>query len=91
VTDPLVLSGLVDAMLLVASTHETTKRALHRAVELLTQVNAPLMGTVLNEVGPERAYADGYTGYAYYQRRATTGEEAAPNEGPDRRRVRSKL
>jgi polysaccharide biosynthesis transport protein len=90
VTDPLVLSGLVDAALLVVSTDQTNKRALHRAVELLTQVNAPLMGTVLNEVGPERAYAYGYAGYAYYQRRAPTDAEPVPNGGRERARARSK-
>jgi hypothetical protein len=47
VTDPLVLSGLVDSMLLVASAGETTKRAQHRAVELLREINAPLLGTML--------------------------------------------
>jgi polysaccharide biosynthesis transport protein len=88
VTDPLVLSGVADATLLVVSTDQTTKRALHRAVELLNQINAPLMGTVLNEVGPERAYAYGYGGYAYYQRRSSSEREPAPNGG-SRRRVRA--
>jgi tyrosine-protein kinase len=87
VTDPLVLSGVVDGELLVVSTDETTKRGLHRAVELLTQVDAPLMGTVLNEVGPERAYAYGYAGNAYYQKRGESEVTAAPNGGrrPSRR------
>jgi polysaccharide biosynthesis transport protein len=89
VTDPLVLSGVADATLLVVSTDQTTKRALHRAVELLTQINAPLMGTVLNEVGPERAYAYGYGGYAYYQRRTSAEPEPVSNGGRGRRRTRS--
>jgi succinoglycan biosynthesis transport protein ExoP len=83
VTDPLVLSGFVDATLLVVSTDQTNKRALHRSVELLSQIDAPLMGTVLNEVGPERAYAYGYTGYAYYQR-AGRPEGAPANGGRER-------
>jgi polysaccharide biosynthesis transport protein len=88
VTDPLVLSALVDATLLVVAADETTKRGLHRAVELLTQVDAPLVGAILNEVGPERAYAYGYAGYAYYQR--DRGETDAPSNGErGRRRVRA--
>lgn len=89
VTDPLVLSGIADAALLVVSTDQTTKRALHRAFELLTQINAPLMGTVLNEVGPERAYAYGYAGYAYYQRQSAREPQPAPNGGRGRRRVQA--
>ena len=89
VTDPVVLSAFVDATLLVVAADETTKRGLHRSVELLTQADAPLVGTVLNEVGPERAYAYGYGGYAYYQRQAPTESEPAPNGGRTRRRIQA--
>jgi len=89
VTDPLVLSAFVDATLLVVAADETSKRALHRSVELLTQVDAPLVGTVLNEVGPERSYAYGYGGSGYYQRRAADEGEPAPNGGRGRRRARA--
>jgi polysaccharide biosynthesis transport protein len=84
VTDPLVLSVMADAALLVVSADRTTKRALHRAVELLTQIDAPLMGTVLNEVGPERAYAYGGGDAAYY-RGTPTATEPAGNGGRVRR------
>jgi succinoglycan biosynthesis transport protein ExoP len=86
VTDPLVLSGFVDATLLVVSSDQTTKRSLHRAIELLTQINAPLMGTILNEVGPERGYAYGYSGYGYYRR----GADATELNGGRRRAARAR-
>jgi capsular exopolysaccharide synthesis family protein len=82
VTDALVLSGFVDAMLLVVSADRTTKRGLSRAVELLMQMDAPLLGTVLNDVAPDRAYAYDHAGYAYYQRRPKRAAKvAAPNGG----------
>jgi tyrosine-protein kinase len=84
VTDPLVLSVMADAALLVVSADRTTKRALHRAVELLTQIDAPLKGTVLNEVGPERAYAYRDGGSAYY-RGTPTATKPAGNGGRVRR------
>ncbi|MGQ0802754.1 MAG: polysaccharide biosynthesis tyrosine autokinase [Actinomycetota bacterium] len=65
VTDALVISGLVDATLVVATAGTTTKRGLHRAVSALRQVDAPLVGTVLNGIGTADAYGYGYGGYGY--------------------------
>jgi capsular polysaccharide biosynthesis protein len=53
----------------------------HQTRKLL---DAPLMGTVLNEVGPERAYAYGDGGSAYY-RGSPTATEPAGNGGRVRR------
>jgi succinoglycan biosynthesis transport protein ExoP len=63
VTDAAVLSSRVDATLLVATAGRTTRRELQRAYELLAQVDAPIIGTVLNGVKGEGAY--GYYRYAY--------------------------
>jgi Mrp family chromosome partitioning ATPase len=60
VTDGLVISGMVDAVLVVASAGASTKRGLRRATELLRQVDAPLIGAILNGVGSKLEY-----GYAY--------------------------
>jgi polysaccharide biosynthesis transport protein len=89
VSDALVLSGFVDAMLLVVSADQTTKRGLNRSVELLMQMDAPLLGTVLNDIGPERAYAYGHAGYAYYERRSKGGRKAASTPNGGRGRVRA--
>jgi capsular exopolysaccharide synthesis family protein len=80
VTDGLVIAGLVDAVLLVADSRSTTKRGLTRAVELLRQIDAPLVGAVLNGVGSgaEYGYAAGKEYYPYYraeERRERTGAE----------------
>ena len=93
VTDALVLSQRVDSTLLVTAGGQTTRKAVARAVEMLRQVNAPLVGAVLNRVAGEHGYAE----YAnrYY---ATTdgggsptpeGSNAADN-GSRRTRKRTK-
>jgi capsular exopolysaccharide synthesis family protein len=48
VTDAVVLSPEVDRVLLVARSGQTTKPALRRACDLLLQVDARVMGVVLN-------------------------------------------
>lgn len=74
VTDALVLSGHVDATLLVAIAGTTTRKEASRAVELLRQVEAPLVGAVLN--GVDKEGSDRY-GYEYYRR-----EEPEVRRGP---------
>jgi Mrp family chromosome partitioning ATPase len=66
VTDAVVLSEHADATLLVASARETSRRVMARAVELLGQVGAPVVGTVLNGVIDADAYGYAY-GYKYYR------------------------
>ena len=67
VADSVVLSRLVDAVLVVATVGQTTRRGLGRTIELLRSVDAPLVGTILNAVRDEGAYGygDGYN--AYYE------------------------
>ena len=67
VTDAAVLSARVDATLLVTRADTTSRRQLQRAIELLNQVAAPLVGTVLNGVSDESAYGYSYS-YRYYSR-----------------------
>jgi succinoglycan biosynthesis transport protein ExoP len=89
VTDPLVLAAVADGTLLVVSADQTIRRALRRAVELLTQVDAPFLGSVLNNVGPERVYAYGYAAGYYHRRGGSKGTEPAPNGGQPGSRVRA--
>lgn len=65
VTDAIVLARTVDATILVGTAGRTTKKEYHRSVELLQQVDAPLIGSVLNGVDAEDLYGFGY-GYGYY-------------------------
>lgn len=70
VTDALVLSSVVDATLLICRAEQTRRKDVARARELLEQVGAPLVGTVLNAVTPTASY-----GYSYKYRQ---GEDPRP-------------
>jgi succinoglycan biosynthesis transport protein ExoP len=76
VTDATVLSSRVDATLLVTRAGVTGRHAAARAVEVLTQVDAPLVGTVLNALSGDSVYAYTY-GYRYYQQ--PTGKPGIPS------------
>lgn len=62
VTDPVILSVEADSIILVIRSGKTTKEALRRAGELLWQVNARVMGVVVN--GIDLGSPDHY--YYYY-------------------------
>lgn len=64
VADSVVLSGLVDAVIFVAKVKGSTKKEISRAVEMLRQVDAPLIGTVLNDSDDQHEDRSGY-GYGY--------------------------
>lgn len=84
VTDALVLSQHVDATLLVCAAGRTSRKDAARASELLRQVDAPLVGTVLNGVSASEGY--GYSN-DYYQEvagaRRTSGGSLAPPQPAD--------
>ncbi len=67
VTDAVVLSKQVDATLLVVAPGQTRRVTLRRSSEKLAQVNAPVVGLVLNGVNKQSGYGYGY-GYGYYSR-----------------------
>lgn len=69
VTDALTLASMADATLLVADASSTTRGAVAHAVQRLEQVNAQLLGAILNNFDPSKAslyqhyYYDSYSGY----------------------------
>jgi capsular exopolysaccharide synthesis family protein len=75
VTDAVVLSPRADAAILVIRSGQTTKQALRRAREILTQVNAHVAGVLLNAVdltSPDYYYYYEYQGkYSQYYREET--------------------
>ncbi len=74
VTDAAVLSRLVDGVLVVAAAGATTLDNLSRAIETLGQVEAPVVGSVLNSVRRRKAY-DSYQyhySYGYQPRQPST-------------------
>ena len=93
VTDSIVLSQRVDATVLVSSAGTTTRKAVHRAAEMLQQVNAPLVGAVLNGVSEDSGYG-GYSSH-YYAGENASGNGGSPNgngsgklSGPVRSRLK---
>jgi Mrp family chromosome partitioning ATPase len=81
VTDAVVLSPSMDAVILVIRSGQTTKQALRRARDLLMQVNARVTGVLLNAVdlrSPEYYYYYEYRGKygaRYYRENHTTPKE----------------
>jgi succinoglycan biosynthesis transport protein ExoP len=80
VTDAVVLSQRADAVVLVIRSGQTTKQSLRRARDLLAQVNAKVVGVLLNAVdlsSPDYYYYYEYQGkYAqYYQDPEAWGDE----------------
>jgi Mrp family chromosome partitioning ATPase len=63
VTDAVVLATRVDGVLLVNDARRTRRAMVQRTVERLRQVDAPLLGVVLNSVS---LGGSGYYAYQYY-------------------------
>jgi polysaccharide biosynthesis transport protein len=79
VTDAVVLSPRADAVVLVIRSGQTTKQALRRSRDILAQVNAKVVGVLLNAVdlsSPDYYYYYEYQGkYARYYRSEETSRE----------------
>ncbi len=76
VTDPILLSRLVDGVVLVARCQSTSRAELQRAMTTLRQGDTNLLGIVLNEVDP-RSEGSGYS-VGYYAYRAREADAEAP-------------
>lgn len=86
VTDAAIISTAADGAILVARSGRTRKEQVRHAAEALRQVNARLLGTVLN-FAPQRkrrGYGDGYDydygyGYGYgYRHKKSDGKQGQP-------------
>jgi polysaccharide biosynthesis transport protein len=80
VTDAVVLSPRADAVVLVIRSGQTTKQALRRSRDILAQVNAKVVGVLLNAVdlsSPDYYYYYEYQGkYArYYHEGESQGDD----------------
>jgi polysaccharide biosynthesis transport protein len=82
VTDGLVLSAYADATILVARAGVSSGRSLTRATELLQQVGARVVGTVLNAAEPDPgsygSYRYRYHGGYYYNTSPAYGDATEP-------------
>ncbi|MGH3217628.1 MAG: polysaccharide biosynthesis tyrosine autokinase [Streptosporangiaceae bacterium] len=90
VTDAAVLARHADATLLLAAAGQTRRADLHRAAEKLNQVNAQILGIVLNKVSRQTERSYGYT-YSYkpYRVEAPPVIPAAHPNGSSKRPHRS--
>ncbi len=79
--DSIVLSTSVDGIILVVQGGKTPKETLHRAKDVLAQVNARILGVVINRVNIGRGGYDGY-GYYYYRYHYYYGEKSKHEELP---------
>ncbi len=75
VTDAVVLSLEADRVILVARSGKTTKPAFRRACDLLLQVNARVMGTVLNALDLRSGEGYYYGRYKHYYNEASPQDE----------------
>jgi capsular exopolysaccharide synthesis family protein len=92
VTDAAVLATKVDGTLVVASAGSTTYRDLNRTIQILSQVEAPLLGVVLNGGQAEAQYDYHYRAFAAEpstngngHKPAKAGQEGTPRTGRRRK------
>jgi len=64
VTDPVILSTMVDGLILVVQAGRSTRELARRARRELARVGARVFGVVLNNVNVRR---EGYDDYDYYR------------------------
>jgi succinoglycan biosynthesis transport protein ExoP len=85
VTDAVLLSPEADRVILVARSGQTTRPALRRACDLLLQVNARVMGIVLNALNLRSGegyyyYSGRYRNNYYYQEESPEDKRAAASK-----------
>lgn len=73
VTDPVILSTIVDGTILVVQAGRSTRDMLRRSRQELSGVGAKVFGVVLNNVDIKR---DGYDEYYYYRYYSNYGQES---------------
>jgi succinoglycan biosynthesis transport protein ExoP len=76
--DSIILSTSVDGVILVVLGGKTPRETLQRAKEVLSQVNAKILGVVINRINIQRSDY----GYYYYRYRYYYGKEGKKKELP---------
>jgi Mrp family chromosome partitioning ATPase len=77
VTDPVILSTMVDGVILVVQAGRSTRDVVRRARQELGSVGAKIFGVVLNNLDIKRegydSYLSTYGNYGYGERREASG------------------
>ena len=79
VTDALVLFRQADAAIMVFSARKTTRKQASTALQMAHQVDAPLVGAILNGVSLKKGYSN-YSYAYYYSADATAGSKPSVSE-----------
>jgi succinoglycan biosynthesis transport protein ExoP len=92
VTDAVILSKDADATLLIVAAGQTKHAHLKRAAEKLRQVDAPIVGVVLNETTRQAgsSYGSAY-GYGYGSYSSYAPDAAVPAQAPGNAQAPGKL
>lgn len=69
VTDAQLLSAVSDGVIMVLSSGETNKKLCQKALQLLANVNANIIGVVLNKVTEEAGGYYGKNQYSYFEKK----------------------
>jgi succinoglycan biosynthesis transport protein ExoP len=79
VADPLMLSSLVDGVLVIIEANATSRSLVARTRDLLMEVNANVLGAVVNKLNVRRAgYGYYYYDYGYYGEREGPAHPGGP-------------
>jgi capsular exopolysaccharide synthesis family protein len=92
VTDPTILSRMVDAVLLVVRSNSSHRRELTEALSRLEHSEGVVLGAVLNDYDLKRVYGSYYYYYHYYNRYYYYGDQKRGGHrenAPRQRRRRS--
>lgn len=88
VTDPMLMAGQVDAVLLVVDSHTTGRSVIIQSVETLKKAKPAFVGFVLNKINPKSREGYYYSyGYQYY----SYGENGQKNSDSRRTRLVSRI
>ena len=82
VSDPTVLATMVDGMVVVVASHQTRTPSLSMAMKRLSEVNAKVLGFVLNKVAltPGTGYGYGQYSYSYQYYTSSYSDDDKPSE-----------
>lgn len=91
VTDALIMSRYVDSVILVVAQGRTRRKSLARVRELCAQVDAPVIGTILNGVATKGADSEAYGygrsyRYGYGQSRTYGSDASSSGKGSSKRK-----
>jgi capsular exopolysaccharide synthesis family protein len=77
VSDTLLMLSRIQSVCLVVRAHKTPKHTVLRAIQMLKQADAPMVGVVLNRLARSRSYGYYYGSYYEYSYRARYGKKEA--------------